>query len=78
MISSGFLVRRVELLGINQNMGKKRYSIWKTKQVYARIYAKVGSNWVIVGFIGAPVLGPGWVRVMRFRPNPVLGSAEVQ
>lgn len=46
-------------------MGKERYFIWKTKQVYARIYAKVGPNWVIVGSIGAPVLGPGWVRVVR-------------
>lgn len=50
---------------MKQNIGKKGYFIWITKQVYAGIYAKVGSNWVIVGFTGAPTLGTGCARVMR-------------
>jgi hypothetical protein len=32
-----------------------------TKQLYATIYAKTGSNWVISRFSGAQLLGLGWV-----------------
>jgi hypothetical protein len=44
-----------------------------TEQFYDLNYAKVGSSWVLLGFIGAPALGPGWVRVREVQPGPRLG-----
>jgi hypothetical protein len=44
-----------------------------TTQFYDQSYAKVGSHWVLMGFVGAPVLGPGWVWVREAQPGPRLG-----
>jgi hypothetical protein len=52
---------------------KKQYIILMTEQFYDQNYEKVGSSWVKLGFIGAPTLGPGWVRVREVQPGPSLG-----
>jgi hypothetical protein len=63
------------LVSMNQNTYKIQYIILITKQLYDQNYAKVGSSWVLMGFIGAPALGPGWVLGRDLRPK--LGYAEV-
>jgi hypothetical protein len=44
-----------------------------TTQFYDQSYVKVGSHWVLMGFVGAPVLGLGWVWVREIQPGPRLG-----